>query len=80
MKYTFKECVKKPKINYTVEPRFNKVLRDWGKLVRYIEDSLYRKPRFNPLTPNSDWHLISPYHINPELNIKVRRIKELITN
>ena len=28
----------------------------------------------------SDWHLISPYHITPELNIKVRRIKELITN
>ena len=28
----------------------------------------------------SDWHLISPYHITPELNIKVRRIKEMITN
>ena len=34
----------------------------------------------DPLTPKSDWHLISPFHITPELNIKVRRIKELITN
>ena len=35
---------------------------------------------FNLLTPKSDWHLISPYHITPESNIKVRRIKELITS
>ena len=34
----------------------------------------------NPLTPKSDWHLISPYCITPESNIKVGRIKELITN
>ena len=34
---------------------------------------------FNPLTPKNDWHLISPYSITPESNIKVRRIKELIT-
>ena len=27
----------------------------------------------------SDWHLISPYLITPESNIKVRSIKELIT-
>ena len=33
---------------------------------------------FNPLTPMSDWHLISPYIITPESNIKVRRIKEMI--
>ena len=36
--------------------------------------------RFNPLTPKSDWHLISPYSIIPESNIKVTRIKEMITN
>ena len=34
---------------------------------------------FNLLTPKRDWHLISPYHITPESNIKVRRIKEMIT-
>ena len=34
----------------------------------------------NPLTPKSDWHLISPYCITPESNIKVMRIKEMITN
>ena len=36
--------------------------------------------QFNTLTPQSDWHLISPYHIPPESNIKVWRKKELITN
>ena len=35
---------------------------------------------FNPLASRSDLHLISPYHIGPESNIKVRRIKELITD
>ena len=34
----------------------------------------------NPLTPKSDWHLISPYHITPESKNEVRRIKELITH
>ena len=34
----------------------------------------------NPSTPKSDWHLISPYNVNPESNIKVMRIKEVITN
>ena len=34
----------------------------------------------NPITPKSDWRLISPYHIIPESNRKVRRIKELITH
>ena len=35
---------------------------------------------FNPLTTKSDWHPISPYKINPELNIKVMGIKEMINN
>ena len=35
---------------------------------------------FNPLTPKSDWCLISPFDITPESNIKVVRIKEMITN
>ena len=34
----------------------------------------------NPLTPKSDQLLISPYNITPESNIKVTRIKEMITN
>ena len=33
----------------------------------------------NPLTPKSDWHLISPDNVTPESNIKVMRIKEMIT-
>ena len=32
------------------------------------------------LTPKSDEHLISPYNITPESNIKVMRMKEMITN
>ena len=33
----------------------------------------------NPLNPESDQHLISPYNITPESHIKVVRIKEMIT-
>ena len=33
-----------------------------------------------PLTPKSDQLLISPHNITPESNIKVMRIKEVITN
>ena len=36
--------------------------------------------RFNLLISKKDQHLISPYSINPESNIKVTRIKEMITN
>ena len=35
---------------------------------------------FNPLTLKSDQHLISPYNITPESNIKVMKIKEVIIN
>ena len=35
---------------------------------------------FNPLIPKSDWHLISPFKIIHESNIKVMRIKEMIIN
>ena len=34
--------------------------------------------KVNLLTPKSDEHLISPYIITPESNIKVMRIKEMI--
>ena len=36
--------------------------------------------RVNPLIPKSDWHLIFPYNITRESNIKVMRMKEMITN
>ena len=42
-----------------------------------------RKPTcefFNPLTPKRVQHLISPYNITLESNIKVMRIKEMINN
>ena len=35
---------------------------------------------FNPLTPKSDQHLISPDNITPESNIRVTRKKEMIIN
>ena len=38
------------------------------------------RKNLNPLTPKSDQLLISPYNITPESNIKVMRIKEMITN
>ena len=36
--------------------------------------------RITPSTLKNDKHLISPYNIIPESNIKVTRIKEIITN
>ena len=41
---------------------------------------LYTDLTFNSLTPRSDQLLVSPYNITPESNIKVMRIKEIITN
>ena len=35
---------------------------------------------YNPLIPKSDKHLICPDSITPESNIKVMRIKKMITN
>ena len=37
------------------------------------------KQSFNPLTPESDWHIISPHRIPLESNIEATRIKEMIT-
>ena len=34
----------------------------------------------NPLSPNSDKHVISPYSITTWSNTQVMRIKEMITN
>ena len=33
-----------------------------------------------PLTLKSDWHLVFPYNISPESNIKVMRTREMINN
>ena len=50
----------------------------WWRII----PSLIQKKKncFNPLTSSSDWHLISPNHVNPESNKKVRRMKELISD
>ena len=50
------------------------------KQTRGTVKSLENVCPFNSSTSKSDWHVISPYHITPESNIKVRRIKELITD
>ena len=34
----------------------------------------------DPLTPKSDQHLVSPHNNTPESNIKVMRIKDMITH
>ena len=36
-------------------------------------------PWFNPLSPNSDQHLISPHNITDSSNIHVTRMNEMIT-
>ena len=43
-------------------------------------NKLSHKAHFDPLTPKSDWHLISPNHITPVRNIKVMRLKKMITD
>ena len=43
------------------------------------QQDLFKVP-VDPLIPLSDWHLISPYNINLESNIKVTRINEMIPN
>ena len=64
---------------------FRKVLHGFLSVEKKNEKDLsttrrVRIRQFNPLTPKSDQHLISPYSIIPESNIKVTRIKEMITN
>ena len=49
---------------------------------RNFTKSLYARheeTQFNSVTLKRDWHLISPYNITPESNIKVMRIKEMIS-
>ena len=73
-----------------------KLLNQFGikeKKKKVLFFQFYRKPgenksgvekkqtdNFNPLTSNSDQHLISPHNITPGSNIRVTRIKEMITN
>ena len=45
----------------------------------WLSDKAFVKLLY-PLTPQSDWNLISPYHITPESYIKVMIIKEVLTN
>ena len=49
-------------------------------MMRHQNDAHGRKKFLNPSAPKSDKHLISPYHIPPESNMKVVRIEEMITN
>ena len=52
---------------------FAELNSEWGTSPPDVQVSI------NPLTPKCDWHLISPYNVTPESNIKVIRIKETIT-
>ena len=45
-----------------------------------IDDEFLYFCDLNPLTPESDQHIISPYNITPESHIRLTRIKEIITN
>ena len=47
-------------------------------MVQAWEGALFIWYRLNPLIPEGDEHLISPFNITPESNIKVMRIKEII--
>ena len=53
------------------------IIRIVWQTVRRITD--LESEKVNLLTSKSDQHLISPYNITPELNVKVTRIKGMIT-
>ena len=42
-------------------------------------DEVATRLSFNPLIPTSDKDLISPYNISPKSQVKVTRVKEIIT-
>lgn len=46
--------------------------------VRLTETEVRSGHTVNTLTPYSDQHLVSPYNISPESNVKVMRIKDMI--
>ena len=75
-------------VNTLVLPKKTDVTACWSATVQV--GNLYKKERLynqtltkfisiiNPLNPESDQHLISPYNITTESYIKVMRIKEMI--
>ena len=52
----------------------------YPQIVLFFPFLLLLLPFFDPLIPQSDQHLISPFNIILESNIKVMRIKEMIIN
>lgn len=40
----------------------------------------HQRGKIKPLTPGTDWQLISPHSITAELNNRVVRIKKMIVN
>ena len=61
---------------------FCKTVQSCGINRRNFTKSLYtrhEKTQFNPVILKRDWHLISPCNITTERNIKVMRIKEMIS-
>ena len=69
------EELEKKKYQLTPGCRITVLKQRWEK-----EYSVNRHSHFNPSTPKSDHHLISPCIITPESHINVMRIKEMITN
>ena len=55
-------------------------IEKYGWAVLWDFSPRIQNPQLNPLHLKSDKHLISPNRISPESNIKVTRIKEMITN
>ena len=77
--FLYPQCVVQ---GWNCEGRYKVLVTLWGQRVnsQKLHGNVTSPSSFNPLTHKSDWHLISPYHITPESNIKVRRIKKLITH
>ena len=66
---------------YQIEGQMQKCRQFQGEtLLKFttLQCQFYFKP-FNPLSPNSDQHLISPHNITDSSNIQVTRMNEMIT-
>ena len=87
---TFRSTVVPPKLAWNSEANQKKKKKkenfiagqkEYGRVVARVNlcDEVATRLSFNPLIPTSDKDLISPCNISPKSQVKVTRIKEIIT-
>ena len=87
--FTFRSTVVPPKLAWNSEANQKKKKKEnfiagqkeYRRVVARVNlcDEVATRLSFNPLIPTSDKDLISPCNISPKSQVKVTRIKEIIT-